>query len=230
MECKRGKGRPGRPAELLRSACLKVSRRTPAPSGRDSGRQRRGHAMGPEPDTRNVLSPPTAAETTLEAGLLASSREVNFPVRCLPVRLSMHSGELRSDLMRLRRIGRGASLVTVAGAAPEFAVQRQHRLPVSSRTRDKLAERDTSSNENPGDPRDTDKYTECEGERVGNRTRLQFRRRKPKKHSRAEAQRCRDKAFRTLENQKSRTLSTRKKPSRLERLGSRVRCACPGYN
>ena len=80
-----------------------------------------GHAQRP--------APPTAAETTLEAGLLASSREVNFPVRCLPVRLSMHSGELRSDLTRLRRIGRGASLVTVAGAAPEFVMNDSTGFP-----------------------------------------------------------------------------------------------------
>ena len=57
----------------------------------------------------------------------------------------------------------------------------------------------------PGNPRGVHKYTECEDERVGRRTS------KPCSRGGAGKQR---KAFRKLENQKSRAQSARKKPSR----------------
>src|SRR6056297_2948794 len=113
------------------------SRRTPAPScahgrDKDEGVQRAcaGHANRPVP--------PTAAETTLEAGLLTPSRERNFPVRRLPVQLSMHSGCLLSDLMQP---GPEAECIAgySCGGSAGLCPGGQHRLPVSFRARDKLA-------------------------------------------------------------------------------------------
>src|SRR6056297_295509 len=150
------------------------SRRTPAPSGRDSGRQSRRRVevrkKAPSYDSgvghTSRPAPPTAAETKLEAGLLAPSREANFPVRRLPVQLSMHSGFVLSDLMpRGRKAGCIAGYS--CGGSAGVGLSRPHRLPVSFRTRDKLANETPQATKAPrGRPRGAVTYTECERRRA----------------------------------------------------------------
>ena len=178
-------------------------------------------ARWPEPGTRIVLRrPPRQKQHSRPVSWLPAgkrtSRSDAFPCGC------QRTVAIRSDLMRPGPQSQNASLVTVAGAAPEFVMNDSTGFPfhpgrATSSRAGHLKQRKT-----PGNPRGVSKYTECEGERVGRRTS------KPCSRGGAEMQR---KAFRKLENQKkSWTRRARKKPPRLKRLGSRVRCAYPGYN